>query len=275
MAASDTVIVRTGAPSDYEDDIRKHAETLRWRIAVWHETVAMDTAAPYPCTPSTKHVFDPLYIFPKLYDGTFVSVVPEDVLDVAQAYIKQNPLVLNFADDLDPGGCVDGGSGAQEESLFRRTNLYRTVHTDFYPLKSLEAVYSPVITVFRAPEARNYAILEAPYTVAVVSAPALKYPPVRNGRLRDADVQTLKRKIRLVFQIAKQHGHEVLVLGAWGCGAWRNPPAHVAEVFRAVLREYSGVFHSVVFACLHTPSDAFNERPSSYSIFQQILMAEF
>lgn len=46
-----------------------------------------------------------------------------------------NPVVLNLADILVPGGCVESGSGAQEESIFRRSNITRTLTQDFYPRK--------------------------------------------------------------------------------------------------------------------------------------------
>lgn len=249
---------------------------LRSRIAIWQETVAIDTAAQFPSAPSNKIAYDSVYVCPKLHDGTYVYVTPQDTLDAARDCLDKglHPLVLNFADDLDAGGCVDGGSGAQEESLFRRTNLYRTLLQSMYPIGPLEAVYSPCVTVFREPEDRGYAVLDTPFQVAVVSAPALKYPNVQSGRLRDADVLRLKKKIRLLFQIASAHGHDALVLGAWGCGAWRNPPMHVAHVFREMLREFSGVMHTVVFACLDTDGDHYEERPSHYGIFTHVLLED-
>ena len=248
----DTGAVGTAEVAAAAEETEAYFTILRNRIAIWKETVAIDTRVQFPSAPSNKIAYDSVYVCPKSHDGTYVYVTPQDTLDAVRDCLDKglHPLVLNFADDIDAGGCVDGGSGAQEESLFRRTNLYRTLLQSMYPLESLEAVYSPCVTVFREPEDRDYTVLDEPFQVAVVSAPALKYPNVHSGRLRDADVLRLKKKIRLLFQIASAHGHDTLVLGAWGCGAWRNPPVHIAHVFREMLREFSGVMHTVVFACL-------------------------
>ena len=62
-------------------------------------------------------------------------------------------------------------------------------------------------------------------------------PPRVGERLKPEDCERLKIKVRLILQIAIQKGHDAVVLGALGCGAWRNPPQHVAEIFQEVLAE--------------------------------------
>ena len=41
-------------------------------------------------------------------------------------------------------------------------------------------------------------------------------------------------KINAILCIAEMHNHRVLVLSAFGCGAFRNPPYHIACLFRQV-----------------------------------------
>lgn len=67
-----------------------------------------------------------------------VSVKDIDCLVACKQLIDagNNPVVLNLADILVPGGCVESGSGAQEESIFRRSNYMKTLTADFYPRKS-------------------------------------------------------------------------------------------------------------------------------------------
>lgn len=50
-------------------------------------------------------------------------------------------------------------------------------------------------------------------------------------------VEPIKNKIRTIFRIGLIHGHDSLVLGALGCGAFRNPPRHVAQLFHEVMEE--------------------------------------
>ncbi|HVT71393.1 MAG TPA: TIGR02452 family protein [Trebonia sp.] len=48
--------------------------------------------------------------------------------------------------------------------------------------------------------------------------------------------------------MAAAHGHRTLVLGAWGCGVFRNDPAVVATAFAGHLDRTRGRFDRVVFA---------------------------
>ena len=59
-------------------------------------------------------------------------------------------------------------------------------------------------------------------------------------------------KIRTIFRIALVNGHDSIVLGAFGCGAFRLPPEAVAEQFARALGEpeFAGRFRIVIFAIL-------------------------
>ena len=48
--------------------------------------------------------------------------------------------------------------------------------------------------------------------------------------------------------MAALEGNEVLILGAFGCGAFRNPPDVVADVFRKISDEYSRHFETLEYA---------------------------
>lgn len=89
----------------------------------------------------------------------------------------------------------------------------------------------------------------------VVSCAALRGPDVtRAGEYEyEKDKETMEMKVRLILQIAKQKGVTRLVLGALGCGAFRNPPEEVAKIFKRVImgdRRRKGVewFEEIVFA---------------------------
>jgi len=47
------------------------------------------------------------------------------------------------------------------------------------------------------------------------------------------------------------HGHDSIVLGAWGCGAFGNDGSQIAQLFRQALREnFCGTYSQVIFAIL-------------------------
>ena len=206
---------------------------------------------------------------------TAVSVVPGDSLDTAFEFVKngQPPLVLNMASRQNPGGGALGGAGAQEENLFRRSNLFWSLYQfaeyaeqygvtpdpagHQYPIpRSSGGIYSPDAQVFRSSEATGYALLPAPYPVSFVTVPAINRPAMeeRDGQtwLTPQMTRITQGKIRAILRIAAHHGHLDLVLGAFGCGAFRNPPHHMARLFREILedQEFAGVFRHVAFAIL-------------------------
>ncbi|CAF1531382.1 unnamed protein product [Adineta ricciae] len=69
-----------------------------------------------------------------------------------------------------------------------------------------------------------------------------------------------RKKIENIFAVAFQHKHDSLVLSALGCGAFKNPPGHVAELFRSVIEQYAGFFRRITFAILddHNSGRFFN-----------------
>ena len=269
---SGVVVQKLGAspdPSTYESPVV-------WRMRVWRDT--LERSAHYPCEASHKMVHNPAYIKNLAFSNTHVSVTTEDTLDAARRLQRMglNPAVLNFADNFIAGGNVITGSGAQEESLWRRTNLCKTQLQTFYPLLGegvgpVEGIYSPAVTVFKSPEAERYGDVAEPWRVGVISVPAIPYPSLQGGRMGVSDTEVFRKKIELVLQIANRRGHDSVVLGAFGCGAWRGPPQQIAELFRDVLREWAGAFREVVFACLHTEGRGGGTYRSNYEVFRGVL----
>ena len=189
------------------------------RISVWRDTEA---TAPHHQGKSVKFTHERGFAMPPRFPRTDVRVVDIDSIDAALQLAQSSgrrPLVLNLADDCFPGGCVSTGSGAQEESLFRRTSLCRTLTMHFYPIRDDEAVYSPCVVVMKASEAQGFARLAEPLpTLDFVACPAIRHPQLAEGgdTLRDEDVTRLEIKVETVLQVAYKKGHGALVIGAMG-----------------------------------------------------------
>jgi uncharacterized protein (TIGR02452 family) len=224
--------------------------TREWRAGVFVETQKVAPSLPFK--PSEKMRIDPGFKPEKKYEKTPIHFSKEDTLIAGKRLIDSghNPLILNFANDKRPGGGVHSGAGAQEESLFRRTNLCVTLLPAFYPIRDNEGLYTPEASTFRDTEDNACKHIE-PWTGAFSTVPGLFHPPVGDdNRLLPRDVARLETKIRMICQMGTKKGHDVLLLGALGCGAWQNPPTHVAEIFRSILAEYDGVFKSILFAIM-------------------------
>ena len=210
---------------------------------------------------------------PEVVKDTVVEVVDRDCLAVAKELLEAQlgrVAVLNMANRQTPGGGVYGGSGAQEEYCFRCSDYFRSLYQyspfgdmygvspveDQYPMdRDFGGCYSPNVTIFRGLEEEGYPFLEKTWKMNFIAVAALNRPetvttPEGDRHLIHALVEPAKRKMRTIFNIAIENGVEVLVLGAMGCGAFRNPPEHIAALFKEVLDEppYKGRFVKIVFA---------------------------
>lgn len=196
---------------------------------------------------------------------TVVRVVNDDCLNVAHTLLAKEDRVgvLNMASFRRPGGGVETGAGAQEENLCRRSNLYSYISEaeGAYPMKA--GSFSSDVCVFKDGEP-DYRLCK-PYFVDVISAAARANPEVVNGRLAEREERFTRNVIRNIFRMAYMGGDMRLVLSALGCGAFHNPPAHIAELFGSVLMEaeFHGRFKEVVFAIIddHNARGEGNYRP--------------
>lgn len=186
------------------------------------------------------------------------------------------PAVLNFASARNPGGGYLNGAKAQEEALCRASALYacllrapgyyehhRAVRDPFY---SDRVIHSPGVPVFRDDRG---VLLSEPFTAGFLTSPApnagvvLRTAPERAAGLPRA----LAVRAERVLETAAAHGYRALVLGAWGCGVFRNDPAQVAGAFRALLGpggRFAGAFAHVVFAIL-------DRRGETRGVFDRVL----
>ncbi|MGI5261856.1 TIGR02452 family protein [Streptomyces angustmyceticus] len=176
--------------------------------------------------------------------------------------------VLNFASARNPGGGYLNGAQAQEEALCRGSALYACVREapDFYaahradpsPFYSDRVILSPGVPVFRDDRGT---LLDEPYEAGFLTAAApnagviARRRPSESGRV----AAVLAVRAERVLEVAAAGGHRQLVLGAWGCGVFRNEPADVAGAFAAALLDggrFDGWFDRVVFAVLDRRADS-------------------
>lgn len=190
-----------------------------------------------------------------------VEAANETSLAAAKRLVDEGcaPVVLNFASAKHPGGGFRSGARAQEESLCRASTLFACLEGDpMYahharqhdPLYTSWAIYSPEVTVFRG---EDHALLEAPWRTAFITSAAPNAKVLRDrapGRSGEV-LRALEERVARVLAIAAAHGHEALVLGAWGCGVFGNEPAVVARLFGEALRgPFAGCFSRVRYAVL-------------------------
>lgn len=215
-----------------------------WSLQVSHALSAKQSIAPDA----------PLPIFTgSLQSETRVQVCNETTLKASRRLLAGGlrPLALNFANGVHPGGGFLNGARAQEEVLCRSSALHCTLVNDpMYeyhrrrprPDSSDWVIYSPDVPAFRSDDGGE---LERPWLLSFLTSAAPYAPSI--GQPESGDL--LRKRIFRVLAVASGYGHESLVLGAWGCGAFENDAYRTARDFREALEtDFKGYFADVVFA---------------------------
>ena len=207
-------------------------------------------------------------------------------LEAAEVYARQGKkvCVLNFASATNPGGGVVNGSSAQEECICRCTTLYPCLNTDtmwsaFYkphrkaanPLYNNDCIYTPDVCVFKSDTNFPEILPKDEWwnvNILTCAAPNLRERPSnamnphagdKAAKITPTELEKLlTKRVRRIFEIAVANGNEVLILGAFGCGAFRNPPEIVANVFNTVMQDYLCSFDTIEYAVYHTEREVAN-----------------
>ena len=212
--------------------------------------------------------------------------------EAASAYKGKKTCVLNFASSTNAGGGVVRGANAQEECLCRCSTLYPCLNTEemwegfYYPhrrnLNSLyndDCIYTPDVLVFKTDtKAPELMAEESWYPVNIITCAAPNLRSIAScymnpdagesaGNVSDEQLYELhlQRGWR-IFELAKSEGNEVLILGAFGCGAFQNPPEVVARAYKTLLEEFREDFDVIEFAVYTSGYDKRN-----YEVFRNVL----
>ncbi|CAF3338093.1 unnamed protein product [Rotaria socialis] len=236
------------------------------------------------------------------YPSTSVIVSNEDCLVIYEKLVREGyrPLLLNMANANSPGGGYRKGDGAQEENIFRRSDYYQSLdleiadkdrserlfctpkcefkkptgYAGLYPMEEFGGIYTSGITVFRGTEANGYPYMKEPlYNVCSIAMAAHREPALTNKNMLEKKMATsTHKKIDSIFAIGHHHKHDCLVLSALGCGAFKNPPEHVALLFKSIIYQYAGYFEKIYFAIIddHNTGNRINPK-GNFIPFKEIL----
>lgn len=194
----------------------------------------------------------------------YLSVETNTTFNAAKKYLQYGKTaVLNFANPHYPGGGVHNGAMAQEECLCRSSNLYscisnKTVFNDYYLYHkdmnhyffSDRFIYTKGVTVFKDDSDVPQIMPKNEWFNVDVITCAAPYIAKRKYTNKTALKELFKGRIKNIFEAAIDNDVEVIILGAFGCGAFKNPPEVVAKAFHEVIEEnnYSSYFKKIVFA---------------------------
>lgn len=195
----------------------------------------------------------------------FVTEINIQNLDTVSAgnalSVAGKTALLNMASSTCPGGGVMNGAQAQEECLFRCSDLHVTVNEQYYPLADNEGLYTTNAIFFKD---KDYNTVQ-PFVADVITVAALNMNRDSIGSI--PYMEAMIPKIRLIFQLANENNVDNLVLGAWGCGVFKNDPRTMADMFIQELKSYMGCFKQVVFAVINDQ----NSTGNNFEVFKDVI----
>lgn len=206
-------------------------------------------------------------------DNTAISIKSLDTVStfkkLRKEYIGKIGL-LNFASFQSPGGMFLQGSMAQEECLCHNSVLFPVLEhfkkSYYTPNKASlnkgyyldKGIYSK--NIFFTKDLNSNA------DVLTLAAPNLRYMQRTNTRLDEKEYMKIlwNRIFTVLYQFAINECY-CIVLGAYGCGVFKNNPCVVASVFKDLLEnEFKNVFAEIIFAIPDRNSENFKAFKSTF-----------
>lgn len=219
-----------------------------------------------------------------------IIISKSKTFDAARKYTEGRTAVLNFASATTPGGGVTKGSSAQEESLCRCSTLYPTLTNErcwkeFYlphrenlnPLHNDDIIWIPDVVVFKDDDCNKLDRNEwKEISVITCAAPNLREKnvdifnvdeplkkPITDKELFDIHY---KRAMK-IFAVAAKKQIENLVIGAFGCGAFKNDPCVVAKAWKKAIEDfnYPMIFEFAIYDSKYS---------NNYEVFKKVFEIE-
>lgn len=177
--------------------------------------------------------------------------------------------VLNFANANHPGGGCLYGASAQEESLCRCSTLYECLIDEkaisgFYQPHShkncwgtSDIIYTPNVTVFMSDDdIPKLQEKDKWFQVDIITcaAPNLSMKSIKDRKILRHEENIISKRIERIFNVSIKEKVDVLILGAFGCGAFNNPPDIVAKSMLSACKKYNGMIPVIEFA-VYDPSE--------------------
>ena len=216
-------------------------------------------------------------------ENMIISVSKYRTFETAQYYKRKFPKLriaaLNFASARNAGGGVTKGSKAQEEALCRCSTLYPVLNTEenyksFYEYHrnrydaryTDRCIYSPNIVIIKSDEDIPKRLPSDKWIkVDILTCAAPNLRPNPNNAMDPGSDKAVNISDDELFQIhvnrgkhiltiAAHHGADILILGAFGAGAFMNDPYIVAKAYKEIIPQFNGYFKEIVFAIYCSPS---------------------
>ena len=219
------------------------------------------------------------------FEKTNVIVSDKRTIQAASAYKGKRICVLNFASAVMPGGLVEAGATTQEESICRISTLYPCISVQemqdkFYvphfkkwgdesngSMYNEDLIYTPDVVVFKSDDLSPKLLSEEEWfkvDVVTCAAPNLVGNYSLGNLMAGLVINAHLIRFTRILYFAYMYNVDVVILGAFGCGAFRNRPELVSTAALRALSRFKKCFETIEFA-VYRPEDSYSH---SYDVFK-------
>lgn len=255
----------------------RNKDELKAKAAAWDRYIRLEYSKEISESQSGTTIYDEhTELVPEFTNPVHVTVEDIDSISAVHKYTGEGKVcLLNFASYRDPGGGFTRGGNTQEEDICHGSTLFPVLNSrldDYYKenrwreahennqLYENRALYTPSILF---PKGDTYSKAD----VLTCAAPKFNKKKYTNNFLYKYNDYYMRSRAEFVIDVAIVEEVDVLVLGAFGCGAFQQDPSRVASYFRDALIKDGRMraFRKVVFAI---PTN--RGKPMNYLCFHQM-----
>ncbi len=209
-----------------------------------------------------------------------IFVSKKRTFEAAMNYAGKKICCLDFANYYHAGG-NPWYAGTQEESMCRTSTLYPCLaakQKEYFEKHSRERahgkidfmggddiIYVPDVTIFKTDVSVPELMKKEDWVntdVIVAAAPMLGQEECG----AEDFIEAMTHRIKVILDAAEKENVQVLILGAFGCGAFNNPPEIVADIFRELLE--TGRYH---FETVEFPVFCRDYETENYTAFRKVI----
>ena len=185
-----------------------------------------------------------------------------DVIHYEYSHNKDKVIgVLNFASARHPGGGFIRGAIAQEEALCQASTLYTQLKDhpmyNYNNANCADGKYNDNMIVTKTKFVRDsrFEFIRKPSEAIVVTSAAVNLKTIEN--IDDNEIESIMyNRMEKIIKLFAIYNCNIIILGAFGCGVFRNDPYTIANIWRDLLNRYGGYFDKVDFAVTGKPGSA-------------------
>lgn len=200
----------------------------------------------------------------KIFADIGMSDIPITVLQkIVRQYERQKQDVYNAL--MDKGMSSLNIEYLNENEPDKMNNIITLYAHQLEVLGVDSDVYGSLEQILNSSEGEFYKV-----NVLTCAAPNLRLMPTNRWneadgkkpiKLPDTELLAIhEKKMRRILDVSMKEGNEVLILGAFGCGAYQNNPEVVARALKTAVKDYLHAFKTIEFAVYVRPGDDSNFR---------------